>query len=96
MPKSEFNIVDLLILQAKNEGASELHIVPEKTFLAIIFKIQNISHEKYILGKHMYSEITDMMTLVSQDGRVSVIPTPHGDKIILSFSHTAQIDNEEF
>ena len=95
-------LVNLIIMKAANENASDIHIEPEEAVLNIRFRVDGIMHEVQSPPKHMQSAIISrikiMATLditerrVPQDGRFNI--TIGGRKIDVRVSSVPTIYGE--
>lgn len=75
-------LVNLLIIRAVQEGASDIHIEPEEHTLKIRFRVDGILHEEEAPPKHLQSAIISRVKIMSnldiaerrsaQDGRFTV------------------------
>ncbi len=83
--------VNLLITQAIQDGASDIHLEPTETDLRVRFRIDGVLHEVMRAPRHIRSGVISRLKIMSdiniaerripQDGRLSV--TAHGRKIDL-------------
>ncbi|MST04132.1 MAG: type II/IV secretion system protein [Candidatus Pacebacteria bacterium] len=79
---SIIRIVDHLVLNAFNSGASDIHIDPEEHQIRVRFRIDGILHDQYTFPKDVHSEIITRVKILSglrtdehqkpQDGRFKV------------------------
>ncbi|MDW8106146.1 MAG: ATPase, T2SS/T4P/T4SS family [Armatimonadota bacterium] len=99
-------VADMIIRQAINERASDIHIEPQARNLRIRFRIDGVLHEILTLPKYVQAPLISRYKIMAemniaekrlpQDGRipirhqnkeydlrVSSIPTPHGEKIVM-------------
>ncbi|MFA6320370.1 MAG: type II secretion system ATPase GspE [Candidatus Omnitrophota bacterium] len=75
-------LVNLLIMQAVKEGASDIHIEPEENTLRIRFRVDGILHEISAPPKHLQSAIISRIKIMAsldiserripQDGRFTI------------------------
>jgi len=75
-------LVNLMIIQAIQEGASDIHIEPEEEALKIRFRVDGILHEALAPPQHLQSAITSRIKIlanldiaekrVPQDGRFNL------------------------
>lgn len=80
--KPVIQMVDLILRQACEEGASDIHIEPEEDMLRIRFRVDGVLHETATPPKDMQSEILSRVkvlaemdiaeTRVPQDGRIKI------------------------
>ena len=83
--------VNLLITQAIQDGASDIHLEPTETDLRVRFRIDGVLHEVMRAPRHIRAGVISRLKIMSdiniaerripQDGRLSV--TAHGRKIDL-------------
>ncbi|MCS7273164.1 MAG: ATPase, T2SS/T4P/T4SS family [Fimbriimonadales bacterium] len=99
-------VADMIIRQAINERASDIHVEPQARNLRIRFRIDGVLHEILTLPKYVQAPLISRYKIMAdmniaekrlpQDGRipirhqnkeydlrVSTIPTPHGEKIVM-------------
>ncbi len=104
-------LVNLIIEQAINDGASDVHIEPDENELRIRYRIDGVLHEVPAPSKSYESSIISRIkvqsnlniaeTRIAQDGRmkvnakgrsidirVSIIPTIHGENVVLRLLDT--------
>ncbi len=75
-------LIDLLIMQALHERASDIHIEPEESSLKVRFRIDGVLHENADLPKHLQAAVISRTKIMSemniaekrvpQDGRFKV------------------------
>jgi len=103
---SVIQVVNILLVQAVQEGASDIHIEPFEKEMKIRYRIDGILYERAAPPIHMHPAIISRIKIMSnldiaerrlpQDGRfrvklmnkevdfrVSVLPTAHGEKVVL-------------
>jgi type IV pilus assembly protein PilB len=103
---SVIQVVNIILVQAIQEGASDIHIEPFEKEMRIRYRIDGILSERTSPPKNMHSAIVSRVKIMStldiaerrrpQDGRfriklkgrdvdfrVSVLPTAHGEKVVL-------------
>ncbi|MDD5618493.1 MAG: GspE/PulE family protein, partial [Candidatus Omnitrophica bacterium] len=99
-------LVDLVLKQAIDERASDIHIEPFRNRISLRYRIDGVLHDIPPPAKHLHLPIISRIKILSkldiaekrlpQDGgfsvkmkersidfRVSVIPTIHGEKVVL-------------
>jgi type IV pilus assembly protein PilB len=72
-------LVNLIIMQAINDNASDIHMEPEEEFLKVRFRIDGILHETSVIPKHLQAAVLSRIKIMSdldiatkripQDGR---------------------------
>jgi type IV pilus assembly protein PilB len=72
-------LVNLIIMQAINDGASDIHMEPEEMFLRVRLRIDGILHEISLIPKHLQAAVLSRIKIMSdldiatkripQDGR---------------------------
>ncbi len=86
MPKdgkaSVVSLVDLILRQAHEEGASDIHVEPEEKMLRIRYRVDGVLHEASTAPKELESEIISRIKILSemdiaetrvpQDGRMKL------------------------
>ncbi len=103
---SVIQIVNILLVQAVQDGASDIHIEPFEKVMRVRYRVDGILHERTSPPRAMHSAIVSRIKIISkldiaerrrpQDGRfriklkgrdvdfrVSVLPTAHGEKVVL-------------
>ncbi len=75
-------LVNLIIMEAIREGASDIHIEPEEDILRTRFRVDGVLHEASITPKHLQSAIVSRIKIMSelniaerrvpQDGRFQI------------------------
>ena len=107
-------LVNLVILQAIREGASDIHIEPFEKHLRVRYRVDGVCHETISPPVKMLSAIVSRIKIISemdiaerrrpQDGkfqmkvqgrqvdfRVSVLPTVHGEKVVIRILDTSSL-----
>ncbi len=103
---SVIQVVNIILVQAVQEGCSDIHIEPFGKEMKVRYRLDGILHERTSPPKSMHSAIVSRIKIMSdldiaerrrpQDGRfrvklkghdvdlrVSVLPTAHGEKVVL-------------
>jgi type IV pilus assembly protein PilB len=103
---SVIQVVNIILVQAVQEGASDIHIEPFEKDVRVRFRTDGILYEKASPPKHMHPAVVSRIKIMSdldiaerrlpQDGRfrvklmnkevdfrVSMLPTAHGEKVVL-------------
>ena len=75
-------LVNLVIMQAIRDKASDIHVEPEEDSLMIRFRIDGVLHEEYTVPKHLQAAVLSRMKIMSdmniatkripQDGRFRI------------------------
>jgi len=104
--RSVIQVVNVVLVQAVQEGASDIHIEPFEKEMRVRYRIDGILEERTSPAKSMHAAIVSRIKIMSkldiaerrrpQDGRfriklkgrdvdfrVSVLPTAHGEKVVL-------------
>ena len=112
---SVIKIVNVILVQAIQEGASDIHIEPFEKEIKLRYRIDGILYERTPPPKHMNSAIVSRIKIMStldiaerrlpQDGRfriklggkevdfrVSVLPTAHGEKVVMRILDKSSLD----
>ncbi|TMF29848.1 MAG: type II/IV secretion system protein [Chloroflexi bacterium] len=86
-------IVDLIIAQAAEERASDIHIEPQQDHLRVRFRIDGVLHDATRLPATLAAPISSRVKLLanldivdrrhSQDGQIQTIETIWGEKVVL-------------
>ncbi len=79
---SVVTLVDLILRQAHDEGASDIHVEPEEKILRVRYRVDGVLHEASTAPKQLESEIISRIkvlaeldiaeTRVPQDGRIKM------------------------
>ncbi len=79
---SVISLVDMIIRQAHEEGASDIHVEPEEKMLRIRYRVDGVLHEASTAPKELESEIISRLKILSemdiaetrvpQDGRMKI------------------------
>ena len=95
--------VNLLITQAIQDGASDIHLEPTETDLRVRFRIDGVLHEVMRAPRHIRAGVISRLKIMSdiniaerripQDGRLSV--TAHGRKIDLRVATLPTVRGEK-
>ncbi len=109
---SVIQVVNIVLVQAIEEGASDIHIEPFEKEMRVRYRIDGILYERTSPPKTMHPAIVSRVKIMSnldiaerrrpQDGRfriklkgrdvdfrVSVLPTAHGEKVVLRILDTS-------
>lgn len=112
---SVIKIVNVILVQAIQESASDIHIEPFEKEIKLRYRIDGILYERTPPPKHMNSAIVSRIKIMStldiaerrlpQDGRfriklggkevdfrVSVLPTAHGEKVVMRILDKSSLD----
>lgn len=103
---SVIQLVNIIVVQAVEEGASDIHIEPFEKEMRVRYRVDGILYERTSPPKNMHAAIVSRIKIMSQldiaerrrpqdgrfgiklkgrdvDFRVSVLPTAHGEKVVL-------------
>ncbi|MFQ5791091.1 MAG: GspE/PulE family protein, partial [Acidobacteriota bacterium] len=103
---SVIQVVNIVLVQAVEEGASDIHVEPYEKEMRVRYRVDGLLYERTSPPKNMHSAIVSRIKIMSnldiaerrrpQDGRfrirlkgrdvdfrVSVLPTAHGEKVVL-------------
>lgn len=79
---SVVTLVDLILRQAHDEGASDIHIEPEEKMLRVRYRVDGVLHEASTAPKQLESEVISRLkvlaemdiaeTRIPQDGRIKM------------------------
>lgn len=103
--EQEINIVklvDLLIMQAVHDNASDIHIEPEEKTLQVRYRIDGILHTQYVLPKYLHPSVTSRVKIIAsldiaekrlpQDGKIQL--TVESKKIDFRVSSCPTVQGE--
>jgi len=85
-------LVNSILTQAVREGATDIHLSPEKTYIEIRFRVDGKLHKVPNPPKKMFLPMVSRIKIMAKkevNVRVSTIPTIYGENVVLRLLDTS-------